>query len=157
MSLFQIPNYTCITQGKYCSQHGGLVIYLHHKYSFFTPKLLFMKTKKKHFLTFLDRMPFSAILCLGTYDWFCAHFIETQIRLAGTKPQGALWSEKNKLFAFSLFHTSTSCYRLLRKLFKLPSVTAFAKNLHPGFHKMVFDGHFQLQQQTCREGGCSIL
>ena len=34
MSLLQFPNYTCITQGKYCSQHGGLVIYLHHKYSF---------------------------------------------------------------------------------------------------------------------------
>ena len=29
-----IPNYTCISQGKYCSQHGGLVTYIHQRYSF---------------------------------------------------------------------------------------------------------------------------
>jgi hypothetical protein len=32
MTLFQIPDYNCITQGKYCSAHGGLAIYLHHDY-----------------------------------------------------------------------------------------------------------------------------
>ena len=31
-----------------------------------------IKTKKKTFLTFLHKMQFSAILCLATYDWFCA-------------------------------------------------------------------------------------
>ena len=34
LSLFQIPNYTCLHQGKQCSQHGGLVIYLHKNYRF---------------------------------------------------------------------------------------------------------------------------
>ena len=31
-----------------------------------------MITKNNTFLTFLDKMQFSVILCLGTYDWFCA-------------------------------------------------------------------------------------
>ena len=34
MSLYQIPNYTCISQGKCCSQHGGLITYIHNDYQF---------------------------------------------------------------------------------------------------------------------------
>ena len=30
------------------------------------------KQKITHFLTFLDKMKFSGILCFETYDWFCA-------------------------------------------------------------------------------------
>ena len=28
---FYIPNYTCISQGKYWSKHGGLVTYIHQR------------------------------------------------------------------------------------------------------------------------------
>ena len=38
----------------------------------FCPKNVLMKTKNNIFLTFLDKIQFSAILCLETYDWFCA-------------------------------------------------------------------------------------
>ena len=34
--------------------------------------VVLMKTKNNIFLKFLDKMQFSAILCLATYDWFCA-------------------------------------------------------------------------------------
>ena len=34
--------------------------------------LFLIKTTNNTFFTFLDKMPFSAILCLETYDWFCA-------------------------------------------------------------------------------------
>ena len=34
MSLLQIPNYSCISQNKHCSEHGGLMIYLHEKYQY---------------------------------------------------------------------------------------------------------------------------
>ena len=34
--------------------------------------VVLMKTKNNIFLTFLDKMQFSAILCLATYDWFGA-------------------------------------------------------------------------------------
>ena len=33
--------------------------------------VVLMKTKNNIFLTILDKMQFSAILCLETYDWFC--------------------------------------------------------------------------------------
>ena len=35
LSLFQIPGYTCISNGRSCTQHGGLIIYLHEQYNFF--------------------------------------------------------------------------------------------------------------------------
>ena len=38
---YQIQNYTCISQGKHCSQHGGLLIYLHNNYTFEYFKLPF--------------------------------------------------------------------------------------------------------------------
>ena len=34
LALYQINNYSCISQGKFCSQHGGLVIYLHSNYTY---------------------------------------------------------------------------------------------------------------------------
>ena len=34
LSLLQLRNYQCIYQGKHCSHHGGLMIYLHNKYSY---------------------------------------------------------------------------------------------------------------------------
>ena len=34
LSPFQIPGYTCVHQGKRCSQHGGLITYIHHDYNF---------------------------------------------------------------------------------------------------------------------------
>ena len=33
LSVFQLHNYTCISQSKYCSNHGGLIIYLHQNFS----------------------------------------------------------------------------------------------------------------------------
>ena len=44
--------------------------------------VVLIKTKNNTFLTFLDKMQFSAILCLSIYDWFCAdgsHIWVTQI------------------------------------------------------------------------------
>ena len=34
LSLFNIPNYKCISRGKYVSQHSGLMIYVHDKFTF---------------------------------------------------------------------------------------------------------------------------
>ena len=34
ISIFQIPNYYCISQPKHCSTHAGLIIYLNKKYNF---------------------------------------------------------------------------------------------------------------------------
>ena len=34
LSIFQIENYVCISQGKHCCHHGGLIIYLHERFNF---------------------------------------------------------------------------------------------------------------------------
>ena len=34
ISLFIIPNYTCIVKPKHCSEHGGLVTYLHESFTY---------------------------------------------------------------------------------------------------------------------------
>ena len=34
LSQFHISNYRCVSQGKYCSQHGGLITYVHVTYDF---------------------------------------------------------------------------------------------------------------------------
>ena len=34
LSLFNIPNFNCISRGKYVSQHSGLMIYVHDKFTF---------------------------------------------------------------------------------------------------------------------------
>jgi hypothetical protein len=39
MSLFHIPNYNYIAQGKYSSEHGGLLVYLHNTLSYQKYKL----------------------------------------------------------------------------------------------------------------------
>ena len=39
MTLFQIPNFNLIIQGKHCSQHGGLAIYLNELYKYETINL----------------------------------------------------------------------------------------------------------------------
>ena len=33
LTLFQIPGYQCISKGKTCSQHGGLITYLHENFA----------------------------------------------------------------------------------------------------------------------------
>ena len=34
LSLLQLENYTCISKGKQCSAHGGLIIYLHKQFGY---------------------------------------------------------------------------------------------------------------------------
>ena len=50
-------------------------------------------------------------------------FVMSQIKNAGRKPQGRRWSYKDKALALSLLHSSPKTYKLLRKIFDLPSVT----------------------------------
>ena len=39
-SMFNLRNYSIIKQGKLCSEHGGLIIYVHDKYDLSAPLTL---------------------------------------------------------------------------------------------------------------------
>ena len=70
--------------------------------------------------------------------------VSSQIRMATVKLHGARWTEEDKCVALSLYYTSPSCYRQLRSILKLPSVsvlkTIMSKiDIKPGFSDMTFD------------------
>jgi hypothetical protein len=74
-----------------------------------------------------------------------ANFVKAQIKLkTKVSKKGYRWSMQDKMFLLSVFYHSRKVYRLLCKLFVLPSKTTLLKmlqqmNLYPGFNGQVFD------------------
>ena len=72
-------------------------------------------------------------------------FIETQINLHSKKsPKGHRYNSETKAFALTLYHLSGKTYRMISKLFCLPSKSALLKwvrRLHnkPGFTQSALD------------------
>lgn len=82
-------------------------------------------------------------------------FIETQIRMSQRKKQGHRWAIKDKMLALSIFYHSRKAYRLLSKLFCLPSKSTLLRtlrksNLSPGFS----DRSCSQRQELLRQCGC---
>ena len=69
-------------------------------------------------------------------------FVTTQLKLANRSPYGRRWTDHDKSVALSIYHASPKAYRLLTKLFILPSVetlkTVVRKlNVYTGIGKSV--------------------
>lgn len=56
-----------------------------------------------------------------------AHFVRMQIKLYGKKTKGRRYSPQMKSIAVSLYHASGKAYRMLSKLFILPSKTSLRR------------------------------
>ena len=72
-------------------------------------------------------------------------FFKTQISASKVKFQGYKWSEKDKSFALTLFHSSPKTYKLLANVFALPSVRTLQRTMQKidlscGFHTSIFEG-----------------
>ena len=72
-------------------------------------------------------------------------FFITQLKMSGRSRYGYRWTEQDKAFALTIFHSSPKCYRLLAKSFALPSVSMLKKpmqkiSITSGFHKAVLEG-----------------
>ena len=70
-------------------------------------------------------------------------FIKSQVLMSDVKGRGRRWARRDKSFALTLFHKSPKIYKLLRKVFFLPSVTTLRRSLkgfklNPGFNKNLF-------------------
>ena len=70
-------------------------------------------------------------------------FIETQIRMSQRSKHGKRWTIKDKTLALSIFYHSRKAYRLLSKIFCLPSKSTLLRslrksNLSPGFNDKIF-------------------
>lgn len=71
-------------------------------------------------------------------------FVLSQVKNASRKVQGRRWSYKDKAFALTLLHSSPATYKLLRRVFKLPSVKtlrAAMRNMriYPGYNATILE------------------
>ena len=69
-------------------------------------------------------------------------FVMSQIRCALKKSKGRRWTFKDKSLALSLMHSSPKTYRMLQKIFDLPSVATLKLamriiNVQPGFNEVI--------------------
>ena len=71
-------------------------------------------------------------------------FLEGQIKLCQRKKSGYRYAVKDKMLALSIYYQSRKAYKLLRKIFILPSRTTIQRslqntNISPGFNNTVFE------------------
>ena len=104
---------------------------------------LWRKEKKKK-LTFKAEVD-SLVLQLKKYlPQDTVNFIERQIILQHSAKTGRRYAISDKMLALSVFYQSQKAYKLLSKLFALPSKRTLQKymqntNIMPGFNDGVFD------------------
>ena len=72
------------------------------------------------------------------------NFLATQIKLSGKNKYHFRYTIQEKSLFLSLFSASPKCYRLLKKIIHLPSVSTLQKMLqklqfHPGFHQFTLN------------------
>ena len=70
------------------------------------------------------------------------NFVLSQIRVATAKNKGQRWTPQDKALALSLLHSSPKTYRLLQKIFRLPSVKTLSRVMqnicvYPGFNSNI--------------------
>ncbi len=70
-------------------------------------------------------------------------FIMSQVKNCCRKQQGKRWSYKDKALALTLLHSSRATYRLLQRVFQLPSVKTLKiamRNMviYPGYNETIF-------------------
>ena len=68
------------------------------------------KTKKEQVIDYINQ----------NFPPDSAQFINSQVRMIGKKKKGERYTDKDKEIALSLLYVSANCYKLLRKIFRLP-------------------------------------
>ena len=123
-------------------------------------KRLFTKTEKeKHSEKVQKAVHYvSSILNGGARDFFLS-----QIKLSARSKYGYRWTEDEKCFALTLFHSSPKCYRLLSKTFALPSIRTLRRcmnnfQIESGFHPSILEGlKNRVSKMNEQQKLCSIV
>ena len=71
-------------------------------------------------------------------------FVLCHIRVSQQKSRGQRWTPKEKSLALALYHSSPKSYRLLQKVFKLPSVRTLSRvmqriSVYPGVNDQILE------------------
>ena len=107
------------------------------------------KTKKKRNLAKL-KFTLSEYLSGTSLD-----FVMSQCHMANVSATGRRWSTQQKAFALSLLHASPKAYKLLRRVFLLPSTATLKRavsaiNIYPGTNENILEG-LRLKVATMNE------
>ena len=90
-------------------------------------------------------------------------FFSTQLRMCQRKADGFRWTVQDKAFFLSLLHASPKCYRLLCKVFSMPSVRTLQKvikslNFKTGFNQCILSTISKaMETMTPRDKVCAII
>lgn len=90
-------------------------------------------------------------------------FFSTQLRMCQRKANGFRWTVQDKAFFLSLLHASPKCYRLLCKVFSMPSVRTLQKvikspDFKPGFNQSILSTIKKaMETMTPRDKVCAII
>jgi len=90
-------------------------------------------------------------------------FLKTQIKMGLVSKQGRRWTVDEKMFAMSIFYQSRKCYKLLRKIFCLPSERTLQRtlqncSLYPGFSKQFFHAlKTKMQKASEKAKDCVLM
>lgn len=91
-------------------------------------------------------------------------FFTTQIKLASCKSRkGHRYTNEMKALCLTLYHQSPKCYRLLKKMFRLPSVQTLRNcmqkvNIRPGFHHSILEGlKAKVENMSEKQKLCAIV
>ncbi len=68
-------------------------------------------------------------------------FVSTQLRMSQRKCQSYRWTTQDKSFFLSLWHASPKCYRLLCKIFSMPSIRTMQKTFQAVDFKTGFNSN----------------
>lgn len=90
-------------------------------------------------------------------------FIASQIRLSGRAARGRRWDSDEKATALSLFHASPKCYRLLSRIFTLPTKQTLRSSIqkvevYPGFPpKLLHAFKMKISSMSADDKKCAVI
>ena len=75
---------------------------------------------------------------------FQLEFVMSQLKCATKSAKGFRWTVKDKSFALSIYHSGPKTYRLLKKVFSLPSIATLKRvmrrvKVYPGFNDAILE------------------
>lgn len=114
----------------------------------------------------LSRKQRKEFLIKELYDFLpksTASFVETQLRVADKHKHGRRWTDSDKVLAITLYHSSHKAYRLLKKVFTLPSVSLLKQTMrnvrvYPGFSNAILNAlKLKIQSMPPDAKLCSLV
>ena len=71
-----------------------------------------------------------SVFCILFISGSQLEFVMSQLRGATRKAKGVQWTSKDKALALLLLHFSPKTFRIMRKIFTMPSIQTLTRAMH---------------------------